>query len=96
MTDTVQGMGGGANSLLPGVESAQAVQWTPFFMSSDNGDYEIWSAQEGQVFSGVGPPQTARSMLASRGSRRTAIWRRTCSCRSARCSILRSLEGRRV
>ncbi len=54
MTDTVQGMGGGSNSLLPGVKSAQAVQSTPFFMSSDNGQYELWSAQEGQVFSGVG------------------------------------------
>ena len=50
MQDAVKGF----SSFLPGLRSAGSPQSTPFFMSSQNGQYQQWIYAHGQVLTGVG------------------------------------------
>jgi hypothetical protein len=53
MQSAVQALSG-SGGLLPGLKSAGAPQPTPFFMSSDNGQYQTWTNRHGLVLSGIG------------------------------------------
>jgi tetratricopeptide (TPR) repeat protein len=53
MQGALQGLSG-SNGLLPDLKSAGAPQPTPFFMSSDNGQYQAWTDKNGDVLSGIG------------------------------------------
>ena len=53
MEDTVKAFAG-SGGLFAGLSSGGAAQATPFFMSSDNGQYEQWTDRNGAVLSGVG------------------------------------------
>ena len=53
MQSAVQGLSG-PGSFLPGLKSAGSPQPTPFFMSSENGQYQLWTDSNGAVISGIG------------------------------------------
>ena len=53
MQGAVQGLSG-PGSFLPGLKSAGSPQPTPFFMSSENGQYQAWTDRNGVVISGIG------------------------------------------